>query len=168
MTSIIPSTSPSPHQSLGRRGSLWGVTLIELMLVMALVGILGVIGFSTFAQQAQLATVKQIAAQLQGDLENLRSRAIRFNNDATFSLDAGNQKYTLTVPNGATNDSITREIPAGITVSPDGSSIRTVTYSAPLSQISAIPRVYKIALGKFSVFVKIIGVTGRAVQSATN
>jgi prepilin-type N-terminal cleavage/methylation domain-containing protein len=159
----------SPHLEYSRWGGLQrGVTLVEMLLVIVIVGIIMAAGLSTFAQQSRFSSVKQIASQLQGDLEDLRSKTIRYNKDATFTLDASGKTYTLKIPSSSGIDTVIRSLPDGILITPEGSTTKTFDYSAPFSQVSAAPRAYKVLLADISVFIKVIGVTGRAVQSATN
>jgi prepilin-type N-terminal cleavage/methylation domain-containing protein len=149
------------------RASQLGFTLIELLIVMAILGIITAAGVSTYARESRVTLVRQVATQLQADLEDLRSKTIRFSTDATFTLDSDTQ-YTLNIPTDGTVEIKIRTIPTNVSLTAVTGTPATLSYKSPLSQVSAVSRVYQVQFDDISLFVKVIGVTGRAVQSATN
>lgn len=144
-----------------------GFTLIELLIVMAILGIITAAGVSTYSRESRVSLVRQVATQLQADFEDLRSKTIRFNNDGGFRLDSASQ-YTLSIPTGSAPATKVRTIATNVSVTAIGGTTASFGYSAPFSQVSATSRVYQVQFDDVSLFVKVIGVTGRAVQSATN
>lgn len=142
-------------------------TLIELLVVMAILGIITAAGVSTYARESRVTSVRQVVTQLQADLEDLRSKTIRFNSDGKFTLDSSSQ-YTLEIPTGGAAATKVRTIPANISVTVTAGTPVSFSYLAPFSQVSAVSRVYQVEFDDITSFVKVIGVTGRAVQSAKN
>ncbi len=165
MTSDCTNQSHSRSTRVGLGTT--GFTLIELLIVIAILGVILASFISTFARESRVSTVRQVATQLQADFEDLRSKTIRFNDNANFQLDTAVQ-YTLTIPTGGVPQTKVRSVPTNVSITAAGSTPATFNYVAPFSQVSAVSRVYEIQLDDISLFVKVIGVTGRAVQSATN
>jgi prepilin-type N-terminal cleavage/methylation domain-containing protein len=151
------------------KSNLKGMTLLELLIVVAILGILGAIGFSTFAREARAAAVRQVAVQLQVDLESLRRAAIQFNGDASLTLNTTGTGYTLEFPTGEVatpTRAVTQDFSvSGVTLT---SSAQQVTYSAPDARLGAVSRLFRLSLHDEDFFVKLIGVTGKTVLSATN
>jgi Tfp pilus assembly protein FimT len=135
--------------------------------VMAILGIITIAGISTYSRELRVTLVRQVATQLQADLEDLRSKTIRYNNDGTFTLDSDTQ-YTLSIPTDGMAQTKIRTIPTNVSLTAVAGTPATVSYKSPFSQVSAVSRVYQVQFDDISLFVKVIGVTGRAVQSATN
>ena len=144
-----------------------GFTLIELLIVMAILGIITAAGVSTYARESRVSLVRQVATQLQADFEDLRSKTIRFNNDGKFTLDSDSQ-YTLDIPTDGTPTPKVRTTPTNVTITAVTATPSSFSYKSPFSQVSAVSRVYQVKFDDIELFVKVIGVTGRAVQSATN
>jgi type IV pilus assembly protein PilA len=145
-----------------------GFTLIEILIVIAVLGIILAIGISTYLRESRVSLVRQAAVQLQVGIENLRSRTIRFNRDATFTRISATQ-VQYAIPTSNTASPLTVEtLQPGVTIALE-SGTDTFTYSAPLSTIDATPNVYRVEVnGVLPLYVKIIGVTGKVIVSATN
>jgi prepilin-type N-terminal cleavage/methylation domain-containing protein len=161
---------PRPHSRASN-----GYTLIEMLIVLTIVGILlgvGVSGVQNLIRENRVAAVRQAAIQLQADLENIRSSAIRYNTDGSFDSVIG-QTYSMTVPTGPNAITTrTRTLPSNLTIvitGATGTNAFPMVYRAPLSTISAIPREIRISTtGGIGIFVRVIGVTGRAVVTGVN
>ena len=163
---MILEQTVKPNLS-SRKPRAKGFTLIELLIVIGILG--GVLGASLtiYARESRVTAVRQVATQLQADFEELRSKTIRYNDDSSFNLNSAS-KYTLTIADGGTPVVKIRDLPSNITITVTSGSPSSFSYRAPFSQVSAASRGYEIKLDDIILFVKVIGVTGRAVQSATD
>jgi type II secretory pathway pseudopilin PulG len=151
-----------------------------MLLVLAILGILFAVGLSTFAQQSRQALVRQAAVQIQADLEQLRSSAIRYNRNFEFRWSASDLNgYSIDANDPATAGNIInrdRVLPQGVELdvtglAPTPASI-SIEYSSPLAVLEATPPVLRVRIANSSItnplFIKIVGVTGRVAISATN
>jgi prepilin-type N-terminal cleavage/methylation domain-containing protein len=151
-----------------------GFTLIEILIVIAIIGVLLAVGIPNIIRENRVTAVRQVATQLQADLEELRSKSIRFNRNATFTF--GTNSYTRQVPSSEAGGftSAVRTIPAGLSVTyvtTSTPSADTFVYEAPIAQVSPAVRGFQVTFNSdpsVQLFVKVIGVTGKAVISATN
>lgn len=163
------STTPRPNNAANRqltiRNATKAFTLIELLVVMAIIGVISGAFINTFVQESRSAAVRQATLQLQSDLEILRSSTIRYNGNSSITLSAGGLGYVLSVATGGTPQTITRTFPSGIVAARVTGA--DVTYTAPLSTVTATDLEYSLTLGARSYYIKVIGVTGKAVFSAT-
>ncbi|NJK43657.1 MAG: hypothetical protein HC933_04720 [Pleurocapsa sp. SU_196_0] len=102
--------------------------------------------------------------QLQTDLETLRFSTIQFNAQAQLTLNSATS-YTVQIPTGGANHrELTRDLSAtGVQVS--GGNL---SYTPPNARLGATVRVYSLHLGDANLNLKVIGVTGKTVLSATN
>lgn len=141
-----------------------GFTLIEMLVVLSILGIIGAVGVSSYIRESRVAAVRQAAIEMQSDLETLRSSTIRYNGDSKFVLATGGKGYTLTIASNPTARTVTRTFSNGVTAA---TTANNVTYKAPLSTIDAADRSYELSFDSISYYVKVIGVTGKAVLSAT-
>lgn len=158
-------TAQSPAAPRRLTGGSRGFTLIELLVVMAIIGIISAAGISSFIRESRVNAVKQAAIQLQTDLETLRSSTIRFNGDSSVALNTDGKGYSLSIATGGTPRTVVRTFENGVTTTRTAGT--DVVYTAPLSMVGTIaPLQYQITQGDISDYVKVIGVTGRAVFSA--
>jgi Tfp pilus assembly protein FimT len=148
--------------------------LIEFLIVLAILGVLLAVGIPNIIRENRVNAVRQVATQLQADLEDLRSKAIRFNRNASFAFNDAANSYTLTIPSSTPPlVTRTRTISPGLDISYSGPTISesNFAYEAPLSQITPAIRGFQVTFASdpsVRVFVNVIGVTGKAVISATN
>jgi prepilin-type N-terminal cleavage/methylation domain-containing protein len=143
-----------------------GFTLIELLVVLAIFGILGGVVLWVYIRESRLSYVRDAAFALQSDIENLRTSAIRLNGSATFERLSDTQ-VRLTFPNNPTPRTVT--LRPGLAIRLMTGSNNTFTYQAPLATISTGSNVYEVSLANApSVYVKVIGITGKVILSATN
>jgi prepilin-type N-terminal cleavage/methylation domain-containing protein len=147
---------------MNRRSS--GVTLIELLIVVAIIGILSSVVLYTYTREARAATVRQAAVQLQTDLETLRFSAIQFNAQAQLTLESATA-YTVQIPTGGANHRVMTRDLSGTGVQISGGNL---SYTPPNARLGATTRVYSLQLGDTNLYLKVIGVTGKTVLSATN
>ena len=155
------------HKSAVRQsGSTKAFTLIELLVVLGILGIIGALSVSSYITESRIAAVRQAAIQMQSDLEILRSSTIRYNGNSSVVLATGGTGYTLNIATGGTPRVVTRTFENRVIAARiDGSD---VTYIAPLSTTnSALGLQYSFTLNGAVVYLKVIGVTGRAIFSAT-
>jgi prepilin-type N-terminal cleavage/methylation domain-containing protein len=141
-----------------------GVTLIELLIVVAVIGILSSVVLYTYTREARAAAVRQAAVQLQTDLETLRFSTVQFNSQGQLTLDSATA-YTLQVPTGGANPRVLTRDLAGMGVQISGGNL---SYTPPNARLAATVRVYALHLGDANLYLKVIGVTGKTVLSATN
>lgn len=145
-----------------------GFTLVEMLVVLAILGIIGAASVSFYIRESKVSLVRQTAIQIQADIENLRSSAIRFNRDATFDR-VSNTVVKYTVPTSNTTSTPTSKTLASNVAFTLVSGADSFTYQAPLATIDADANVYKIEIADVPpVFIKTIGVTGKVILSATN
>lgn len=173
-----PEYSSNFHVKSNHRRMISGFTLLEMLIVLAVLGILIAAGLTTFAQQARQTLVRQAAVQVQADLEQLRSSAIRFNRNFQFRWsNAALNGYSVDAIDPVTAGAVVsknRLLPDGVKIDVAGSTPTTesVTYVSPLATLELTPPVFRVQIPNSSstnpLFVKIIGVTGRVVISATN
>jgi type IV pilus assembly protein PilA len=151
-----------------------GFTLIEMLIVIAVLGIILAVGLTTFARESRVSAVRQQAIELQSDLESLRSNAIRYNADATFEI-LSTTSYRLTLPTGdavTPTRQVTRDwTNTGVSFT-DGIDLRYVAPNGELRTLAGADLTavtpFALSLGDIDYYVKVIGVTGRAMLSATN
>lgn len=166
-----------------------GFTLLEMLIVLSVLGILIAAGITTFAQQSRTALVRQAAVQVQSDLERLRSGSIKYNSPLRMRWSATfKDRYSVEVPNPDVNGVVLSEnrlLPVGTELdipptppdpppapppAPPPTSSQ-VFYNSPLAQVTANDRVFRVSLpndtGVNPLYVKILGVTGRVMISAT-
>lgn len=149
-----------------------------MLIVLSVLGILIAAGLTTFAQQSRQTLVRQAAVQVQADLEQLRSSAIRYNRNFAFRWSNTDlNAYSIDVNDPATTGAVVnrdRVLPDGIEIDVTGGTPAnvSVTYSSPLAVLTATPPVFRVRLANSTttnpLFVKIVGVTGRVAISATN
>lgn len=153
-----------PRHVAGEESRSAGFTLIEMLVVLAILGIIGTMGVTTYIRESRVAAVRQAAIEMQSDIETLRSSTIRYNGDSKFALATGGKGYTLTIASNPAATTITRTFSNGVTATTTASDL---TYKAPLSTVDAPDRSYTLSFDSISYYVKVIGVTGKAVLSAT-
>lgn len=156
-----------------------GFTLLEMLLVLAILGILFAVSFTALTQQARQNLVRQAAIQLQSDLEQLRSSAIRYNNSFRMRwVNTNRAGYSVDVPDPNASGAVipqNRLLPDGVEIDvppPTPPTNSVVSYTPPLAVVSAVDRVFRVRIANSTsanpLFVKIFGVTGRVAISATN
>ena len=153
---------PAPRQLTGSSTRVKAFTLIELLVVMAIIGIVGGISVSTYVRESRVSAVKQAAIQLQTDLETLRSNTIRYNGNSSIVISSTG--YTLNIAIDGSTRTVTRTLLSRMTISRVTGS--DVTYLAPLSTVDVGSLKYQLTLDDISYYIKVIGVTGRAIFSA--
>ena len=154
-----------PNQFIGGQARA-AFTLIELLVVMAIIGIIGALGVSTYIRESRVAAVRQAAIQLQADLETLRSSTIRYNSTSEIILATDGKGYNLSIATGSTPTVVTRTFENGIIATRPATASDAI-YTPPLSTVGATALKYTLTLGDKSYYIKVIGVTGRAVFSAS-
>ena len=156
-----------PQCAARTSGSTKAFTLIELLVVLAILGIIGGLSVSSYITESRNAAVRQAAIQMQSDLEILRSSTIRYNGNSGIVLATGGIGYTLSIATGGAPRVVSKTFGNGVIAARiDGDD---VTYIAPLSTTNNVDGLqYSFTLNGASAFLKVIGVTGRAIFSATN
>lgn len=185
----MPSQLLISERGRSARASHLGFTLLEMLIVLSVLGILIAAGITTFAQQSRTALVRQAAIQVQSDLERLRSGSIKYNSPLRMGWSATfKDRYSVEIPNPDVNGVVLSEnrfLPVGTELdipptppdpppapppAPPPTSSQ-VFYNSPLAQVTATDRVYRVSLpsdpGVNPLYVKVIGVTGRVMISAT-
>lgn len=138
-----------------------GYTLLELLVVIAVIGILAGIGFSVLSGARARAVVRDTAQQITADLNRARSSAQRSNQDASLVLAGDGKSYALTLAGADT----TFTLPSGLTVQSVNTdpAETTATYTAPYGELSgSTGRLWKVSSAAATVYVKTVGVTGKA------
>ncbi|GHG24280.1 hypothetical protein CBQ26_11490 [Deinococcus indicus] len=140
-----------------------GFTLIEVLIVMAVLGIVLAIAGNSLLGYLQSQQMREAARQVAGDLERVRSGAMRYNRDATFEI-ISSTSYRMTV-NGA-SETVTLPDSAQITSTPANA---TLTYSAPYSELSSAQAtiVVKRTGSTKQTTLRTVGVTGKVVQDGS-
>jgi prepilin-type N-terminal cleavage/methylation domain-containing protein len=165
-----------------------GFTLVEILVVLAIIGIVtaAIVAFS--AKSFRESQLRDGATQLVADLNRARSQSQRTSLDSIvrFSGTFGNpsQNYTTQWAGAAAQSSKT--LPSPIRVSPQAAGLpNVIKYAAPYGEISnataAETGAGNIGTGAVSgailevsssssasrLYVKVVGVTGKVVLSAT-
>ncbi len=140
-----------------------GFTLIEVLIVLAVLGIVLAIAGNSLLGYLQSQQMREAAQQVAGDLERVRSGAMRYNRDATFEIISATS-YRMTV-NGVAQ-TITLPDSAQITSTPANA---TLTYSAPYSELSSAQAtiVVKRTGSTKQTTLRTVGVTGKVVQDGS-
>ncbi|THF68123.1 type II secretion system protein GspH [Deinococcus sp. Arct2-2] len=143
-----------------------GFTLLELLVVMTIIGIVaGVLGFSLL-NNLRRTQLQSAAAQLSADLRLTRTNAQKTGLMSAVTVVAGGTTYTAqTRPTQAQ----TRSLENGITLVPDSSSLTTVKYYPPFGTLATTGTLWELRSPTTwipSVFLKVVGVTGKVMISA--
>lgn len=155
-----------PLRAARKTGSTKAFTLIELLVVLGILGIIGALSVSSYITESRIAAVRQAAIQMQSDLEILRSSTIRYNGNSSVVLATNGTGYTMSVATGGTPRVVTKTFESGVIAARVAGS--DVTYTAPLATTNNINGLqYSFSLNSAVVYLKVIGVTGRAIFSAT-
>lgn len=158
-----------------------GFTLLEMLLIIAVIGIIGVFAVRFFALEASRSQVRALQQQIAADLQDARSKAQRFSTVRAVRFVSATQYQVL---NGATNTVLsTRNVPAGLRILVRTSSVAAPTvpsgtdeyrYFPPFGTVAGNPIALEVgrATGSptvltNSMFIKVIGVTGKVISSAT-
>ncbi len=178
-----------------RKNHHLGFTLIEILIVISIIGILGAVALTFYLREAKRAEVQRMRSQIVFDLQDARSKAQRYNCDWTITL-LNSTSYNIVGPNlsgtvTCTNTiTTTRTTPSGIEIfqrtSPSASAAPSnsqIIYQAPYGTLSAANNVDAIEVRRVGTavalpsppappnpdmtFVKILGVTGKVIASAS-
>ena len=140
-----------------------GFSLIELLIVIAIMGILAAMGTALQQRAVQRARIQSATAQLAADLERARSSAQKSNTSASLSVASTTaHSYSLTLNGQAT----TIDLPSQTQV--QVAAPLSITYTAPFGEVATTAMFTVRAVGSSlpPLYVKVIGVTGKVVQSA--
>ncbi|MCD0164465.1 Tfp pilus assembly protein FimT/FimU [Deinococcus sp. 12RED42] len=140
-----------------------GFTLIEVLIVMAVLGIVLAIAGNSLLGYLQSQQMREAARQVAGDLERVRSGAMRYNTEATFEIISATS-YRMTV-NGVAQ-TITLPASTQITSTPANA---TLTYSAPYSELTSAQAsiVVKRTGSTKQTILRTVGVTGKVIQDGS-
>ncbi|GAA0511117.1 prepilin-type N-terminal cleavage/methylation domain-containing protein [Deinococcus depolymerans] len=140
-----------------------GFTLIEILIVIAVLGIALAIAGNSLLGYLQSQQMQEGARQVAGDIERVRSGAMRYNKDATFEV-ISSTSYRMTVNDVA--ETVT--LPYGLQVTSTPANVK-LTYSAPYSELSgaAATIVVKRSSGTTQKTLRTVGVTGKVVQDGS-
>lgn len=146
-----------------------GFTLIELLIVMVIIGIVATILLGFFIGAYRKTQLRDGAVQILTDVRQIRSQAQRtsVNSTATLSGSVGAPALTYSLTMAGTTT--TKTLLAPISVAPYTGYGKTVTYSAPYGELSGSGVIWEVSSSVTSdkLYVKTVGVTGKAVLSAT-
>lgn len=135
-----------------------GFTLLEVLVVIAILGILMGIVFSTLSASRARALVRDTAQKIGSDLSRARSSSQRRSQDSSLTLAGDGRSYTLSLSGTTT----TQTLPDGITVQSIGSSPTVITYKAPFGELgSSSGSIWQVSRNNTSIYIKVIGVTGK-------
>ncbi|WP_165795254.1 pilus assembly FimT family protein [Deinococcus koreensis] len=157
---------PDPHS--GRRQ---GFTLMEILTVLAVLAIALMIGAPLGISALRQSQLRDGATQVVTELQRLRSQAQRDSAELKFSLSTSNpNSYTLTKNSVAE----VRTLPHNLQLSADSGGSSAI-FSAPYAELNpnVSPRVGLVWVvsapgSSKKLYVKLVGVTGKVVLSATN
>ncbi|MFN4250782.1 Tfp pilus assembly protein FimT/FimU [Deinococcus sp.] len=140
-----------------------GFTLIEVLIVMAVLGIVLAIAGNSLLGYLQSQQMREAARQVAGDLERVRSGAMRYNTEATFEI-ISSTSYRMKV-NGA-SETVTLPASTQITSTPANAKL---TYSAPYSELTSAQAtiVVKRTGSTKQTTLRTVGVTGKVVQDGS-
>lgn len=156
-----------------------GLTLIELLVAITIIGILATAFTMTALRSWRTQQLREGASQLVADLQRARSAAQRTSRDGVVTLtstsaSAPNGGYSVTT-SGTTRAST---LANGVRVAPyDGATPSTATFSAPYGELrtesvggtDVAGRVWVVSSPSLSspLYIKLVGVTGKVILSAT-
>lgn len=157
----------SPRMAGRRPGRRQGFTLIEILTVLAVLSIALMIGAPLGISALRQSQLRDGATQVVTELQRLRSLAQRDSARITLSLSTSNPNtYTLT-QNSVTQ---TRTLPHNLQLTPYDPAAPTATFDAPYAKLtpnSGLVWVVAAAGSPKKLYVKLVGVTGKVVLSAT-
>ena len=174
------------------RKNQFAFTLIEMLIVLGIIGVLGAVALTFYLREAQRARVQSARSQLVLDLQDARSKAQRFNCNWTITLvDA--TTYTVVGPDlsGTVTcaNTITKTHPmpsvveiyqrTSTTAAAAPSNIQII-YQAPFGTLSAGNNIDVVEIRRVGTpvalpatqtsdmaYVKVLGVTGKVIASAS-
>lgn len=146
-----------------------GFTLIELLIVMVIVGIIAAILLGFFIGAYRKTQLRDGAVQVLTDVRQLRSQAQRTSVNSTATLSGSVGAPALTYSTTMAGTTTTKTLSAPVRVAPYTGYDQTVTYSAPYGELSGSGVIWEVSSSLISdkLYVKTVGVTGKAVLSAT-
>ncbi len=141
--------------------------MLELLVVMAIIGIVaGVLGFSLL-NNLRRTQLQDAAAQLSADLRQTRTNAQKTGLVSALTVVAGGSTYTAqTRPTEAQ----ARTLDHGIMLVPASTSLSTVQYRPPFGTLASNGAMWELRSPTAwipSLFIKVVGVTGKVMISAT-
>ncbi len=170
-------------------------TLVELLIVIGIIGVLGAVALTFYLREARRAQLQATRSQILLDLQDARSKSQRYNCDWTITL-LNATSYQIVGPDlsgtivCANTATTTRTTPNGIEIFQRTSvsaaaapSNYSITYQAPYGTLSAANDIPSIEVRRVGTavalptppappnpdmtFVKILGVTGKVIASAS-
>jgi prepilin-type N-terminal cleavage/methylation domain-containing protein len=178
-----------------RKNHHLGFTLIEILIVISIIGILGAVALTFYLREAKRAQLQATRSQILLDLQDARSKSQRYNCDWTITL-LNATSYQIVGPDlsgtiaCATTATTTRTLPSGIEIFQRTSasvaaapSNYQIIYQAPYGVLSAANNIEAIEIRRAGTavtlptppappsldltYVKILGVTGKVIASAS-
>ncbi|WP_264776062.1 prepilin-type N-terminal cleavage/methylation domain-containing protein [Deinococcus aetherius] len=149
-----------------------GFTLVELLVVITIIGILAAAFAFTSLRGWRVQQLQEGAGQLVADLERARSLAQRNSQDSTVTLGS----TSVSVPSGSYSVTLsgtarTYTLPNGVRAAPStGTTPNTATFTAPYGELgntTGVVWVVSSPLVSNQLYVKLVGVTGKVILSAT-
>ena len=149
-----------------------GFTIIELLVVMVIVGAVTGALFVNLNRNRNRAQLREAALQVVTDLNRARAKAQQTSSGSVVQLASQTGATGYTTQWAGASSATSRTLVNGViaeTVSPATAAGRTISYAAPYAEIDGVGNVWKFT-GKGSIdplYVKVVGVTGKVILSAT-
>lgn len=145
-----------------------GFTLIELLVVILIIALLATVVVGGISKQIMNSRLKEAASQVAGDIERMRSGAIRTSQDSSMTIAPDGKTYTVSVGGVSQQAALPDGVVLQINYSGNNTTVNITKfgYSAPYGTVSAMDLKIKLTAPNtnYESGFGLMGVTGKVNQ----